>query len=471
MRTCMMCTSLYVKANGDIPCWDDVGESHILRRFALSASDQAAEPLFHSPELVHIRESHRAGMIPFPGLCERCAVFGHGELPVISKPTAMQVLHLEASYLCHLSCPQCIPAKLRHSLSAPPYNMSTAMLRSLMERLVGEGVETVRIIHFEGRGDPLVNPDLGELILLSKQYFPNAISMVTTHASYPYKPWLTTCGLDILRASIDGAFADSYEKYRVGGNLDTALCFLRSLRNECRRSATEMKIVWKYILFEWNDSDEEMRHATMLAAELECDLQFVLTHTPGRSQRFANHARLHQHLREIGLTAAVEITYQLKPATSGAVIDGTAAEYVEGVLKAALKCAQANDTKGAVEQLVRALTHDPGLSSIGDHGEATIRVYLNQILSKARLPLTLSWLAAISREWRDGETSAILLQRYLDLAPDAPDREHVRQDLAAQLRQSGSAQRRAKSWKVVYKHAVSFIRRCLPLGLLRRGAG
>ncbi len=49
MHTCMMCTSLYVKANGDIPCWDDVGESHILRRFTISASDLATEPLFHSP--------------------------------------------------------------------------------------------------------------------------------------------------------------------------------------------------------------------------------------------------------------------------------------------------------------------------------------------------------------------------------------------------------------------------------------
>src|SRR5260370_14273773 len=30
MHTCMMCTSPYVKANGDISCWDDVGDSHIL---------------------------------------------------------------------------------------------------------------------------------------------------------------------------------------------------------------------------------------------------------------------------------------------------------------------------------------------------------------------------------------------------------------------------------------------------------
>ena len=430
----MMCTSLYVKANGDIPCWDDVGESHILRRFAPNASDRASEPLFHSPELVHIRESLRAGTIPFPGLCERCAVLGHGELPTASKPKAIQILHLEASYLCHLSCPQCIPARLRHSLSAPPYNMSSEMLRSLMEQLSSEGVKTVRIIHFEGRGDPLVNPNLGELILLSKQYFPAAVSMVTTHASYSYKPWLITCGLDILRASIDGAFADSYEKYRVGGNLERALCFLRNLRDECHRSGTRMKVIWKYILFEWNDSDEEMQHAASLAKELECDLLFVLTHSPGRSKRFSDNILLQQHLRELGVAASLESTYQLKAGVS-AEIEGPAAEYVGSVLKAAFKYAQANDTRSAVEQLVLALTHDPGLSPVEDRGTATIRVYLDQILSNARFPLTLSWLAAICREWGDGQSSAILLRRYLELAPDAPDRDHVLQDLASQRQQ------------------------------------
>ena len=420
-----MCTSLYVKANGDIPCWDDVGESHTLRRLAPKTSDRAIEPLFHSPELVHIRESLRIGAVPFPGLCERCAVLGHGELPTASKPTSIQVLHLEASYLCHLSCPQCIPAKLRPSLSAPPYNMSAAMLQSLMEQLLREGVTTVRTIHFEGRGDPLANPNLGELIRLSKQYFPNAIAMVTTHASYPYKSWLTTCGLDILRASIDGAFAASYEKYRIGGNLDRALCFLRTLRNERSRFKTPMKVIWKYILFEWNDSDEEMQHAASLATELDCDLHFALTHSPGRSKRFAEPALLQQHLRKLGVPASFELTYQLNPGSAGTAIEGTAAEYAETLLKAAFECAQRSNTEGAVEHLIRALAHDPGLSLVEDHGKSTIRVYLKQILLSARFPLTLTWLAAISREWKDGESSLLLLRRYLELAPDAPDRDRT----------------------------------------------
>jgi hypothetical protein len=126
----------------------------------------------------------------------------------------------------------------------------------------------------------------------------------------------------------------------------------------------------------------------------------------------------------------------LKTGVSGAAIEGTAAEHIGIVLKAALEYAHVNDTRSAVGQLVCALTHDPGISPIEDHGEATIRVYLKQILSNARFPRTLSWLAAISREWEDGQTSALLLQRYLELAPDAPDRDHVLRDLAAQRQQS-----------------------------------
>jgi wyosine [tRNA(Phe)-imidazoG37] synthetase (radical SAM superfamily) len=291
-----------------------------------------------------------------------------------------------------------------------------------MEQLLYEGINAVRIIHFEGRGDPLMNPDLGELIQLSKEYFPNAVTMITTHA---------TCGLDILRASIDGAFPESYERYRVGGDLNKALGFLRSLRNECLQSKTRMQVIWKYILFEWNDSDEEIRHAARLARELECELRFCMTHTPGRSTRFSDYSTLQRHLGQIGVAASLEETFPLKIVTSdGGSTEGNAAEYVEGFLKEALRYALAQDTQRAVEQVTFALTYDPGLTHIEDHGKKTIRAYMHSILSKARFPLTLSGLAGICRAWEDGESSQILLQQYLELAPDAPDRDHVLQHLA-----------------------------------------
>ena len=226
------------------------------------------------------------GELPHPGVCERCAVRDQGGVHLGLHPTVMQVLHLESSYLCHLSCPQCIPAVLRHSLKDPPYHMTVPMLDGLLRQLRNDGVESIRLVHFEGRGDPLMNPWMGELVKLTKAVYPDAFTKVTTHGSYPYKPWIVESGLDLLRVSIDGAFPENYEKYRVGGNLATALEFLRRTRDARRHAAAKLQVEWKYILFEWNDSDEEIRHAAELARDLDVRLRFTLTHSPGKSQRF-----------------------------------------------------------------------------------------------------------------------------------------------------------------------------------------
>jgi len=117
LRTCMMCTSLYLKANGEVPCWDDAGEDLILRTLQTDRLLRGKEPnVFYSSELSHIRRSFLAGRYPFPGLCEHCAVRDQGGGKLVLEPNVMEVLHLEASYLCHLSCPQCILASRRHQL-------------------------------------------------------------------------------------------------------------------------------------------------------------------------------------------------------------------------------------------------------------------------------------------------------------------------------------------------------------------
>src|SRR5207248_11755145 len=67
--------------------------------------------------------------------------------------------------------------------------------------------------------------------------------------------------LDLLRVSIDGAFPENYERYRVGGNLNTVLQFLKTLRIARRQHGRSLQVEWKYILFEWNDSDDEIRRA------------------------------------------------------------------------------------------------------------------------------------------------------------------------------------------------------------------
>jgi hypothetical protein len=195
-----MCHSLYVKANGELPCWDDVGEQIILRKLDVETLKQEQSSVFYSSEFLLVRESFLQGRYPHPGFCESCAVRNQGGKHRGLHPDILEILHLEPSYLCHLSCPECIPAFARHELKSPPYHMSGDLLQSLLRGLRKEGVQIIRIVHFEGRGDPLMNPNMDELVRLVKAEYRDAFVMMTTHGSYPYKPWITEYGLDLLQS-------------------------------------------------------------------------------------------------------------------------------------------------------------------------------------------------------------------------------------------------------------------------------
>src|SRR5207248_760349 len=110
---CFMCSGLYIKANCQLPCWDDVGEQLILRH--LSAEHLAAgreENILNDPALIHIRRSFKNDELPFPDVCNKCAVRGKGmhRGEVLDK---LEVLHVEPSFLCALACPLCISPRER----------------------------------------------------------------------------------------------------------------------------------------------------------------------------------------------------------------------------------------------------------------------------------------------------------------------------------------------------------------------
>lgn len=416
-----MCDSLYVKANGEMPCWDDVGESRILRKLELPRLVKGEErQLFSDSELIHIRRSFMNHKVPYADLCRFCAVRNHGPSSLAINPRSLRILHIEPSYLCHLSCPQCIPAASRKGMTAPPYNMPVAAYEALLRQLLDEGVRQIGIVHFEGRGDPLVNPQLDKMIRLTRELYPSAETMITTHGSYPFKPWLVESGLDRLRVSIDGAFPENYEKYRVGGNLDTILKFLASLRDERRQRGSSLKVYWKYILFEWNDSNEEIRHAAKLAAQLDVFLVFVLTHSPGRSQRFSSQNKLEEALRRLAPEAGTEMTFQLRKPRSFASHATTEARIM-ALLQAARKLIEEDNERVALGLICEALEDDCG-SRPEEHAATRelIRAYVPLLLRSSRYPATLANLAAIFYGWGDPELAVRLLKKYVQTETALP---------------------------------------------------
>jgi hypothetical protein len=431
-RRCMMCHSLYVRANGEMPCWDDVGEKLTLRTLDEQALHNSQEPaIFYGAELSHIRQSFINGRDPFPDLCQHCAVCEFNSTAPARRPRIMEVLHLEASYLCHLSCPQCIPSTDRKALRTPPYHLRLELLEGLFQHLKREGVDHIRFILFEGRGDPLLNTHLAQLIESAQNYYPNSLIGLTTHCSYPYMPWIVQSGLNVLRVAIDGATAGSYSRYRVGGNFELVMEFLRCLRDDRVRTGSTLRVEWKYILFQWNDSPEEMQFAAELAKELQIHLTFVRTHSPGHSKRFTTDQDLQKYIGQFVPDGSMENTFPLKPACKADILHTVIAEHVAVHLSIAMEKLRAGDKTDAHRRLAEALRHDPGItiSSFAMVAiDETIRSHLPDILACAYFPSTLSWLAALSREMGDGSASDALLSRYLELAPDAPDRAHILAD-------------------------------------------
>lgn len=298
-ETCAMCDGFYLKANGELPCWCGPGEALILDRVDTEILEREDLDLANLEAFRLIRRAFAEGRYPYPDFCTKCADrrIGTAALPVSDLRSSLGTIHLEASWLCNLDCPLCVPKRVRRHSKAPPYHLTPEMWSALLDNLSRNGVKHVGGLHIEGRGEPLMNPWLAEIVSRFKARYPAACTAVTTNANFGFDERLLLSGLEALRFSVDGAFPESYAAYRKDGTLERALRFMRDAADAKRRLGLPIRLEWKYILFEWNDGDEELARALGIAEELGIELSFCLTPHAGKSLRY-DHATLQHALRE-----------------------------------------------------------------------------------------------------------------------------------------------------------------------------
>jgi hypothetical protein len=71
---CVILNDLYVRSNGDIPCYDDAGEAIILGRVQLE-KNWSISSVLSNPLYTHIRDSLQAERAPWRTICSNCALF------------------------------------------------------------------------------------------------------------------------------------------------------------------------------------------------------------------------------------------------------------------------------------------------------------------------------------------------------------------------------------------------------------
>ena len=164
----------------------------------------------------------------------------------------------------------------------------------LFTRVVDEAGPSLVRIDFFNYGEAFLHKRAVEMCEYIKARFPHVYLYTSTNGlalTEEKARRLVHSGIDEVTFSIDGASPDTYARYRQRGRFDLALANLRAMADEkARRGRDVPHLNWRYILFTWNDNDDEMSRARALAAQIGVDrLCWEITDHPeaAYSRRFA----------------------------------------------------------------------------------------------------------------------------------------------------------------------------------------
>jgi hypothetical protein len=237
------------------------------------------------PTITALRTDLNAGGSKFCGDCPLKLPIAKDETPVARPLDAGPYpgrMYIECTAACNISCNQacCAPE------TGITRTREAGMLDfDLFTRVIDEAGPSLGRIDFFNYGEAFLHKRAVEMCEYIKSRVPHVYLYTSTNGlalSEEQARRLVHSGIDEVTFSIDGATQASYEQYRRRGKLDVALRNLRAMVDEKRRSGRSLPFLnWRYILFAWNDSDQEMALARRMAEEIGVDrLTWEITDHP-----------------------------------------------------------------------------------------------------------------------------------------------------------------------------------------------
>lgn len=183
-----------------------------------------------------------------------------GKNKVIHLPWSISV---EPADYCMLRCPQC-PVGIRkrqkdkHLMSLP-----------LFKKLLDEVQPFCGVMQFHFQGEPLLNQDLP--IYIAMAHKARIYTLLSTNAQMLTKPLaeeLIDAGLNEIIISMDGVTQETYEQYRVGGDIDKVKQALRYLADYKASTKSGIKITLQCLCLKTNEHEWNwlMKHYKDLGA-------------------------------------------------------------------------------------------------------------------------------------------------------------------------------------------------------------
>jgi radical SAM protein with 4Fe4S-binding SPASM domain len=149
---------------------------------------------------------------------------------------------IEPTTSCNLRCPEC-PSGLR-SFTRPTGMLEDAMFKNLIDELKN----TLTYLTFYFQGEPYLHPKFLSLVKYASQQ--NIYTATSTNAHYLTDKQArdtVESGLDRLIISLDGTDQETYEQYRVGGNIEKVLEGTKNIL----KWRKELKSKTPYVVFQF----------------------------------------------------------------------------------------------------------------------------------------------------------------------------------------------------------------------------
>jgi MoaA/NifB/PqqE/SkfB family radical SAM enzyme len=263
------------------------------RRVLGDVRTTSVHDVWAGPVISSLRADLNGGGSRFCGDCPLKLPLRKDEMPRVRPVDAGPLpsrLYIECTAACNISCAQ--------ACCAPETGITRTRQAGMLDfdlftRVVDEvGASLVRIDLFN-YGEAFLHKRAVDMCESIKSRFPAIYLYTSTNGlafTEPQARRLVHSGIDEVTFSIDGATQATYERYRQRGRFETALANLRAMADEKRKAGRDLPFLnWRYILFRWNDSDNEMNRARALAADIGVDrLCWELTDHPedSYSRRF-----------------------------------------------------------------------------------------------------------------------------------------------------------------------------------------
>jgi pyruvate-formate lyase-activating enzyme len=244
------------------------------------------EALFHGPTADRFRQSLAEGRLPVT----RCPTCFH--LQTVDRATAAarrseanlpRGLSVENTVLCNLRCLACCRQEILET-------------RKGGTRLSLDDVETVArtlarlgavYCGYYNLGEPFLSPTIGAELRLLREHNPSMEILTSTNGVLLDSPEKREAALtaDVILFSIDGITTEMVRRYQRGGDFDRSYANMKALASlRAERGLARPLVIWKYVLFRWNDHPATIRRAVELAREAGIDcLQLAFARNPLRA--------------------------------------------------------------------------------------------------------------------------------------------------------------------------------------------